>query len=252
VRTRKLNLSPQLENEMFISIHIPKTAGTALGYVFDHGSGRRVLWDYATDYSNAITLDPLFTENSEFIRKYFWGIHGHFYYRKYNDTFSDALYISCIRHPVDRLASHFLHELHESLLGAKTWRSEELRTGKMNFVDFVCSDETTRLSQLLHLEGREPRHYDFLFVDTLLEAGIEAFEKKFAFFRRDPYAFKGIPRMNENRSREFPDSIVRAQFLKLSEISEAERVAVYNLIPEEVEIFRQGYEHAKNLIQGKA
>ena len=37
---------------IFISVHIPKTAGTSLAYVFDHGTDRAVLYDYRADYTN--------------------------------------------------------------------------------------------------------------------------------------------------------------------------------------------------------
>ena len=58
---------------MFISLHIPKTAGTTLAYIFDYGSGRRIVYDYKADYSNAV-MDDLD----------FWRLHKPFIERQFN------------------------------------------------------------------------------------------------------------------------------------------------------------------------
>lgn len=235
---------------MFVSIHIPKTAGTVLGYLFDHGSGRKVLWDYSDDYSNASFINPLWIEHISFIKEYFWGIHGHFYFTKYQHLLADEKFITCIRHPVARLESQFRHELHEAIAGVNTWRSDDLRTGRMQFVDFVKSDENTRLAQVEHLKGRDITAYDFVFVDSMLESGLAAFARKFGFQRRDSDATTGIPVINDNKTRRFEhEGQAREQFEKLGHVSEAERVAVYGCIPEEVELFKAGCDYALRLIQ---
>jgi hypothetical protein len=241
----------QLLNEevVFISIHIPKTAGTVLGYLFDHGSGRKVLWDYAPDYSNARRIDPMWLEHIEFIQQRFWGIHGHFFYQKYSDIFPDSRFITSIRHPVKRLESQFRHELYDAMCESESWRAEALREGSLPFLEFVRSDENTRLAQSIHLAGRDILDYDFVFVTEMLPSCMEAFSRKFNFRRRDSQSDVGIPWINDMKPRVFEDSRKQARFEKLSFISDEDRRNVFMIIPEEVELYRRGYGYAERLIK---
>lgn len=236
---------------MFISIHIPKTAGTVLGELFDHGSGRKILWDYSEDYSNALQIDPAWMDHLDFIKHAFWGIHGHFFYEKYRNIFPEAKFITCIRHPITRLESQFKHELYDSIVGVKSWRADLLRSGKMSFVDFVCSDENMRKAQVVHLAGRAIKDYDFVFLTERLSEGLALFTEKFGFQRADPYLGRGIPRLNQGESKQFKDRDQAARFEEFSLITDAQRQAVFGLIPEEVDLYRCGREHADRLLNNK-
>ncbi|MEO6713928.1 MAG: sulfotransferase family 2 domain-containing protein, partial [Mycobacteriales bacterium] len=122
---------------MFISIHIPKTAGTALAYIFDYGSGRRILYDYSDDYSNA-TMDDLawWTAHKPFIERQFDFIHGHFFYRKYAELFAaDGVFLACLRHPVERIISQFNHVYFEA--NPHDWQYQAIRDDGLTVVDFA-------------------------------------------------------------------------------------------------------------------
>src|SRR5579859_5671620 len=121
---------------MFISIHIPKTAGTSLAYVFDYGSGRRIFYDYRDDYSNA-TMDDLawWTQHKPFLERQFDFIHGHFFYAKYAELFADADFLACIRHPVDRIVSQFNHVWFEG--NTEDWQYRAIVEHDMDAVDFA-------------------------------------------------------------------------------------------------------------------
>lgn len=227
---------------MFVSIHIPKTAGTLLGDIFDHGSGRKVLWDYAGDYSNADSIDPSWVAHANFIEKAFWGIHGHFYYRKYSNIFPSATFITCLRHPITRLESQFRHELFDAINGSGDWRANDLASGKMSFVDFVQSDNNTKLAQVVHLAGREIEEYDFVFVTEFIDACVAAFVEKFQFRRNDPYFGAKMPSLNRSDSRPFRFPERKERYDALSAITEDQRRLIFSLIPEEVDIYRRGVE----------
>ena len=69
---------------MYISIHIPKTAGTTLGYILDLGFRRKVFYDYTQldDKPELLQKDIAHLQaNKDFIAERFKLIHGHFLQR---------------------------------------------------------------------------------------------------------------------------------------------------------------------------
>ncbi|MGQ7794586.1 sulfotransferase family 2 domain-containing protein [Faunimonas sp. B44] len=164
---------------MYVSIHIPKTAGTSLGNIFDYCSGRRVFWDYSPSYDNALVISPLIASGLPFICEYFKFIHGHFYYRKYADTISSAKFISCVRHPVKRIVSQYYHVGLEKANG--DWRTPLIASGKMDAVEFASADPNTLNAMSVHLAGREIEEYDFIFVTEKLHHSVEAFSTMFNY-----------------------------------------------------------------------
>lgn len=184
----------------YISIHIPKTAGTTLGYLLDYGVNRRIFWDYSPEYDNVRKCDdPLFLKSIQFVDKYFEVIHGHFYYTKYQNLFPEARFITCLRHPVQRVISQFIH-----LLGEKNendWFYRAINSGEMDIVDFA-SDYSIGNAQSLHLQGRELKDYDFVFLSEHFGESFKLFENKFNFYRNDDYAAIGaFPVLNSKKKR---------------------------------------------------
>lgn len=96
---------------MFVSIHIPKTAGTALARIFEETSLHRVIYDYGTerDLSAVRHCTDIIRQNTVFIKDYFQYFHGHFHYLKYSDVFDDCPFIATVRNPVDRVKSQYRH-----------------------------------------------------------------------------------------------------------------------------------------------
>ncbi|MGE0715339.1 MAG: sulfotransferase family 2 domain-containing protein [Alphaproteobacteria bacterium] len=236
---------------MFVSIHIPKTAGTMLGYLFDFGSGRRLLWDYEDGYANAGEPDPMMVRNLDFVRSRFWGIHGHFFFRKYAGVLPDARFVTCLRHPVDRAVSQFRHEVYEALRGRAGWRTDAIRRGEMGLVEFVASDENVRCAQSVHLAGRQVEEYDFVFLQERIGECFLVFCRRFGFHRADPHG-PGLPRINDGGERPFDDDRHRARYELLTTISAAERVAAFNLMPEEVDLYRRAAAHVGRLCSARA
>ncbi len=221
---------------MFISIHIPKTAGTALSYIFDYGSGRRILYDYKDDYSNA-TMDDLawWTTHKPFIERQFDFIHGHFFYRKYADLFPDGIFLACLRHPVERIISQFNHVYFEANPNDRQYRA--ITEDKLTVVDFATFDGV-RDAQARHLEGRDISDYDFVFISESLDESLRAFQDRYRFGRQDAYmpgtAANGkVPKMN-----------VRTQKL---EVTQAMRQQIFNIAAEDIDLYIRGCERAKQL-----
>ncbi len=155
--------APPQGHSFFVSVHIPKTAGTTLGLVLDRVFRKRVLMDYP-DNPVEISADPQIEAHADFVSGYFKGIHGHFSVRRHLTTFPQAKLISTLRHPVDRVISQYLHELNDD--GAASAYHRAIKAG-MTVVDFAASpgvgDAMTR-----YLAGVDLRDFDLLLVSDRL------------------------------------------------------------------------------------
>jgi hypothetical protein len=226
---------------MFISIHIPKTAGTSLGYVLDHGLSRRVLWDYSDDYSTANAIQPDLAANIPFVRSWFRAIHGHFFYTKWADTFPDARVITCLRHPVERIISQYKHDLADALAGASSWLLDPMARGEVDVVDYVRMSPAIGRAQAAHLSGRDIEDYDFVFLTEDLQRGLAAFCRRFDFRRGDPFGNQ-VPFINSAEVREQQQPAASTSFRRLAGVTDEQRRKLFDLIPEEVELYRRGTE----------
>lgn len=205
---------------MFISIHIPKTAGTALSIIFDYGSGRRILYDYnilrelsyfSDNYQSSYQEDVEDRfKHKDFIRKNFDFIHGHFWYDKYKDIFPDEKYITCLREPLDRLISYYHHiidgadHISENMAGDLSLYAE-LQSGKADFVELAAHKKISNL-QSVYLAGRDIKEYDHVFINERLAESVYQFQLRFGFNRNDPFmnleGTESIPRFNVKGARQ--------------------------------------------------
>lgn len=183
---------------MFLSIHIPKTAGTALAKIFDDSSLRRIMYDYGTerDLECVRTCTQEVREHREFIQSYFRYLHGHFHYLKYADVFPDATVISMVRNPVDRVISQYRHILRSG--DRNNWRHKLIMDGEMDVVEFSKFDFIGN-AQWYYLEGREVEDYDFIFVQEYLNQSMNMFCDRFEVPEIREYLgwFGGVPKVNE-------------------------------------------------------
>lgn len=178
---------------MFISIHIPKTAGTTVAYILDYGTNRRIFYDYEEDYNEAPPTEYL-QRHREFITDKFDVIHGHFLYKKYAETFPHEHYLATLRHPVSRVVSQYNHILDEPP-GVGAWPNAEILSGNMDVVEFAGIYNIGN-AQTVFLEGQNMADYAHFFLTERLEQSIALFQKKFMFARRDAYAGQGLPTIN--------------------------------------------------------
>jgi hypothetical protein len=133
-----------------ISVHLPKTAGTAFRHVLIDVYGLdAVLEDYPPDRIYQLT-----TPVSPKIRV----IHGHFAPNKY-DRFSQAKKIVWLRHPIFRLISEYFFA--KTINDRKNAIHAQLLEKNLNILEFARIPAMTNfLSQ--KLEGMKPEQFDFV------------------------------------------------------------------------------------------
>jgi hypothetical protein len=100
---------------VIISVHIPKTAGTSLGWGLRDRFGDRLLEDYADRPLSDTPEDEARRQaaraevrrnGAELLDKYD-AVHGHFIADKYDALPGKPLFCVVLRDPVDRAASHY-------------------------------------------------------------------------------------------------------------------------------------------------
>ena len=223
---------------MFVSIHIPKTAGTALARIFDDSSLRRIMYDYGTEreLETVRTCLPEIRENREFIKTYFRYLHGHFHYLKYADVFPDSPVITTVRHPVDRVVSQYLHIFRSG--DPDNWRHKMIMDGEMSIVQFSKFDFIGN-AQWYYLEGREVEDYDFIFVQERLDNSLAKFCSKFDVPEVTEYLgwFDGVPKVNEK-----PVTTIRKEPPK---ITEDDKQKIYGNCERDIDVYRRSVECLK-------
>jgi len=216
---------------MFVSIHIPKTAGTAIAKIFDTTSMRRIMYDYGSEWDiEAVrTSLPEVRVHKEFVQSYFRYLHGHFHYQKYADVFADSPFISTVRDPADRVISQYLHVLRSGDRNIKQHRMVMDR--EIDVVEF-SKFKYIGNAQWYYLEGRPIRDYDFIFVQEQLEFSLSKFCEIFDRPEIAEYLswFKGVPVVNEK-----PLSANRGSTI---EITESDRKEIYKHCERDVEVYR--------------
>lgn len=215
---------------MFVSIHIPKTAGTALAKLFDDTSLRRIMYDYGTEWDiiSVRTCPPEVREHRDFIRSYFRYLHGHFHYLKYVDVFPDEPVIAMVRHPVERVISQYRHILRS---GDRNIRQHKLiMDGEIDVVEF-SKFKYIGSAQWYYLEGREIEDYDFIFVQEHLDRSLSLFCERFDVPEIREYLgwFGGVPKVNEK-----PKFSLRRRGVK---ITPEQKRMIYNNCERDIDVY---------------
>jgi len=187
---------------LIISLHIPKTAGTALATYLDYGTKRKILYDY----------DDFIPKDDGFMHKYkpfldrFTVIHGHFHYSKYREVFPDAKYITCMRNPVDRTISNYFHVMREKNMNIFSYR--RIVEDKLDIVGFAKLGNMRR-AQSIYLEGRDVEDYAFVGITEELDTSVEIMCRMFGIPRMTP--FEKNTRVNANPNKPQVSEEVRHQ-----------------------------------------
>lgn len=220
---------PPQDHAFFVSVHIPKTAGTTIANVLDRVYQRKVLFDYppADSYS---APDPLIRQNAGFIGSFFKGIHGHFGVTRHLPVFGGAKYISCVRHPVDRIISQYNHEYNDA--GPGSYWHRPIRSGEMSVVDFAGLDGIGN-AMSLHLAGLDPADYDLLMITENIHTSFTLLNYVVGAMNIDRYFGVPpiLPHSNDGTTREnkfdFPESV---------------KVEIYQKAQQDVELYRKAVE----------
>jgi Sulfotransferase family len=223
-RPRK-RAAPPADHSFFVSVHIPKTAGTTLGLVLDRVFRKRVLMDYP-DNPLEDQPDRQIAAHADFVGTYFKGIHGHFSVRRHLSTFPQARLIATVRHPVDRVISQYLHELNDD--GAASAFHHAIRDG-MTVIDFAAApgvgDAMTR-----YLSGVDLRDFDLLLTSERLGEGLHVLN--YVLGNLDiPQHFGSppvLPRENQGTAR-----------ARIVPFDAAIRAAIFDRVRADIDTYRQ-------------
>ena len=217
---------------MYISVHIPKTAGTTIGYILDFGTRRRIFFDYSElePYPEQLTEDINFLKkNKTFLQRKFDVIHGHFHVSKYLDVFPEAKYLVCLREPVSRTLSQYYHIIEEG--EGSHWSYNQLMSGEMDLIDFAGLPFVKR-AQSAHIEGKKIQDFSHVFLSEKLPDSIHKFQLNHNFQRNDPFmGLEGeasIPNTNPRSARKNAKKEFSKAYLKKVKEVIYEDVELYN------------------------
>ena len=231
---------------IFISVHTPKTAGTSLAYVFDHGTDRAVLYDYRADYTNfmfSAEEEAQFLQARDYVMSKFRFIHGHFCLLKYRSLLPMAHTVTCFRDPVARTMSQYKHIWYEKNENSPDY--QQLKAG----MDIVAFSERQNIAnaQSLHLGGVAPREIDFVFLNHSLDEGIRLFQLKYPGVLMNDWAH--LPSLNTGETRE------QAALHGSLTITESQKKKVVELHAGELDYYRSAvtaYEMQKMSLENSA
>lgn len=222
---------------MFVSIHIPKTGGTTLGYILDYGARRRIYYDYSALRGEALASDIRYLlSNKSFLESRFDIIHGHFHYSKYSEIFPDAFFVTCLRDPLARTISQYFHILEEG--DSRHPHYHNISSGRMGLADFA-SLPNIRIAQTLFLKGRDIADYHHIAFTEKLAESIYHFQIIFNFERYDPYmVFHGeqsVPNTNPRTARKQNNT----------SIDQASRDKAKEILAEEYDLYARAIDQYK-------
>jgi len=206
-----------------VSVHIPKTAGTAFRTILDEIYGEGLLLDYGDQYSFMDVVKPGFVLRSRRLWKkirrgaYLQDktnarcVHGHFRATKYRDSFPEAKFAVWLRDPVDRLVSHYYHW--KRIPDYNHTLCRMVNEESLSLVDFA-ELEVMRNLFLRYLDGMSVSQFDFVGIQERYEEDIKGFYEMVGVAPRGP-----VRRVNENalRPREL-DGKVRKHLRRLNSL----------------------------------
>jgi hypothetical protein len=117
-----------------IFIHIPKTGGTTLQAVLERECPAGTVFDFGGDSSRLAT--DRFRRLPKSTRAGFRVVAGHVGFGVHRYLPQPFTYVTVLRHPVDRIMSHYFYVLRRS----EHYLHEQVTAGRMSLVDYALSD----------------------------------------------------------------------------------------------------------------
>lgn len=206
-------------DKVIISVHIPKTGGTTFLEVLKASVTDILYLDWGVGNTQLYRRGKRVAEQFESITdlESFQGrsvIHGHFGIKKYLSKFPDAICVTWLRDPVERIASNFFYWQRIPYMDDPL--CNKLVTEKMTLEDFASIDQTRNV-QYLSLAPVGVERFAFVGIT-------EEYERSLELFRRlicpDVSVIPAMQNNNPNRLGNFYDlePRLRAKILKLNEL----------------------------------
>lgn len=169
------------ESKLIISVHIPKTGGTTFLDVLK-ATAQEILY---MDYGEGIIPTSLYRKG-ELISESFESIadieslpgrsviHGHFRFAKYANQFPRAAYVTWLRDPVERLASHYFFWQRGRFMEDPL--CNKVLSEKMTLEEFAQLD-VARNVQYRFLSPGGAQSFDFIGITEEYERSLELFRR---------------------------------------------------------------------------
>ncbi len=159
-------------NIELVSLHIPKTAGTAFRLILAENINPKNFAKVDIFNSGRIKVNDVYFSGNE-LAKQVSTIHGHFSYRKLNEYFDlqpNVRYITWVREPVQRVLSnyYFLKEILEARIQEQTDENLFNRMGK-TLKEFVLMEENQNVMSKF-LDGAPLSAFTFVGVQDQFES----------------------------------------------------------------------------------
>jgi len=149
-----------------LSVHIPKTAGTAFRNILEQAYGiEKVIGDYPPDKIHQ--PDSKIADHKKVI-------HGHFLPSKYQGYYPQAKRIVWLRHPIFRLISEYFFAKtikdHENVVHAK------LLNNNLNILEFA---QIPNMRNFLakHIAGMKLQEFDFIGIQEFYQEDLQELQK---------------------------------------------------------------------------
>ena len=235
--TRKAS-GRQKNKDLIISIHIPKTGGTTFVDVLRKYVQEVLYLDYGLEPLAPTALfrqGKLITAPFESIVNDLESlpgrsvIHGHFPAKKVHDLFPNAVYVTWLRDPVERVISNYLYWQRSDIPGDRRW--EQVTAQNMSLEQFAQLDFARDLQEAF-LSPLAVEEFDFIGITEEYDRSLELFRRLFCldtrldataqndnpnrqgkFYDLDPEVRKKIRLLNERDVHTYVDGVRRFRYL---------------------------------------
>jgi hypothetical protein len=223
---------------LIISIHIPKTGGTTFVDMLRNCAEEVLYLDYEYEGPSPSALfrrgEPLAMPFESIVSdlESLPGrsvIHGHFPAEKYISKFPNAVYVTWLRDPVERVVSNYLYWQRSDVTGDRRW--EGVIAQKLSLEQFAESDFARDL-QRAFLYPLAVEDFDFIGITEEYDRSLELFRRLFCpgisfrstmlnrnpdrqgeFYELEPELRKKILNLNEHDAHTYLDGVRRFRYL---------------------------------------
>jgi len=161
---------------MIISIHIPKTGGTTFAVYLRRIYEQRLYTDHGLPADTPNYSPYPINELPNEINKSTKIIHGHIRSDKYDMFYPDADFITWLRHPVERVLSHYFYSLH-MLETSRIEVSEEYGANLPLEVFIENPEHQNIMSKFIHDKNIE--NFKFIGITEDYDESLKIFRKVF-------------------------------------------------------------------------
>ena len=182
-------------SDLIVSVHIPKTGGVTFREVLAELAGGHLVLDYD---DRPLAPRSRWRALRERLRRTSLPpgtrvVHGHFVAAKYGRSHPEARFVTWLRDPVERLASHYHYWLREP--DPKNATCRRLLEGRLDLVQFAALPEM-RDVHARFLAGVPIERFAFVGLTEAFDEGMELFRRLFC-----PERSLAIARRNANPER---------------------------------------------------